>query len=202
MSNASTAQTFAIFCALKIDVRACNLSRDAAHEILTKANAGHDSKVAVYAETAKLPGSIEKGIRPTFHSLPVKKICAVDKRDFANVWDKAWKAGQAAAAACVPVPMHVVQHANPLDDSSPVVHRYAPVTDGVCGFASVKFAGNTAFGKWAKKQGLARPAYQGGLSVWIGDYNQSLQKKEAHAYAMAAELEKHGITAHGESRMD
>ena len=46
------------------------------------------------------------------------------------------------------------------------------------------------------------PAYGGGFTVWIGDYNQSLQRKEAHAYAMAAELNAHGIKANGESRMD
>lgn len=193
--SASTRQTFAIFCALKIDVRACDLSRAQASHILERANAGEFAKGLILAEVSALPGAVTKG---TARTVPVK----TGGRNFPALYSAAWQAGVSAATACVPVPMQVVQRANPLDDRSPVVHAYAPVMDGVCGFASVKFAGNTAFGKWAKRKGYARAAYGGGLSVWIGDYNQSLQKKEAHAYAMAGYLSANGIPANGESRID
>jgi hypothetical protein len=36
----------------------------------------------------------------------------------------------------------------------------------------------------------------------VRDFNQSLQKKEAYAYAFAKVLNQAGINAHVESRMD
>ena len=38
--------------------------------------------------------------------------------------------------------------------------------------------------------------------MWIGDYGQSMQRKEAYAYTFASVLQKHGIECHGMSRMD
>ncbi len=76
------------------------------------------------------------------------------------------------------------------------------VSDGVCGFAEVVVSGTCAFGKWAKAHGLMRKHYPKGLSMWISDYNQSLQRKEAYAKAYTRVLVKHGIEAHYESRMD
>jgi hypothetical protein len=72
----------------------------------------------------------------------------------------------------------------------------------VCGFAWVKFAGNTAFGRWAKKQGLATKAYPNGLMIWVSQFGQSMDKKETYAREFASVLESHGITAYAQSRMD
>jgi hypothetical protein len=59
--------------------------------------------------------------------------------------------------------------------------------DGVCGFAWVVVKPATSsFAKWLKKTGWADKAYGGGLSIWIGGYNQSMTRKEAHAAAMAS----------------
>lgn len=124
---------------------------------------------------------------------------------FRLAWDAAVAAGNAAAAAKVPVPMVVVQHANPLNDASPVVKVYEPVMDGVCGFAWVKIRpANKPFANWLKKQGLAKPAYGGGLQYWVSAFNQSMEKKEAFAYAMADSLGKAfpDMKFYGQSRMD
>jgi malate synthase len=74
----------------------------------------------------------------------------------------------------------------------------------VCGFAWIKIRPATsAFAKWLVKTGKARPAYGGGLSIWISAHNQSMERKEAHARAMAKVLsEKLGINCYAESRMD
>lgn len=123
---------------------------------------------------------------------------------FRALYHKAHDAGNAAAAACVPVPMHVVGRANPLDDSSPIVKRYAPVMDGVCGFAWINVKpGNSAFAKFLKAEGLARSdSYEGGVCVWVGAFNQSLSRKEAYAHAFANVLSNEGIRAYSMSRMD
>lgn len=93
--------------------------------------------------------------------------------------------------SCVPTPMHVYG-----------MGTNEIVNDGVCGFASVRFKGNTAFGRFMKKNNLARSAYGGGLSMSIHQYNQSLTRKEAYARAFAGVLREAGIDAWSESRMD
>ena len=71
-----------------------------------------------------------------------------------------------------------------------------------CGFAWVRFAGNTAFGRWAKREGIARKAYGGGLEIWIFQYNQSIDLKAAYARAFAEALQEAGIDAYSGSRYD
>lgn len=191
--------TFAIFCAVRVDVRNSNLTREEAQAILECANKGDKNLARKMALSA--PNAVDK--LKAGAALPAKKETAKPKGGFAAIWQEAWNAGVAAAHACVPVPMGVVQRANPLDDTSAIVHRFPVVNDGVCGFASVHFPANTAFGKWAKEQGHAkRDEYRGGLYAWIFDYRQSLAKKEAHASAMVAVLCAHGIKAYSTSRMD
>ena len=122
--------------------------------------------------------------------------------DFAVIFEEAMAAGRAAVAKLDVVPMVVGSAkgimSNEIDYSKPSYF----VADGVCGFAWVRVKGNSPFGRWAKKQGLARPGYPSGLDISIREYNQSMQKKEAHAYAMAAVLQKYGIDAYANSRMD
>lgn len=116
---------------------------------------------------------------------------------------KAHDAGNAAANAAVPTPMHVVQRAHPLDDSSPIVKRYAPVMDGVCGFAWVRVTpGTSSFARWLTRTEHGRKAYQGGVSIWVGGYGQSYERKSAYADAFAAVLNEAGITARSEGRLD
>jgi hypothetical protein len=124
------------------------------------------------------------------------------EKSFSEIYTEALAAGRKAGEAHRPVPMRVVQQANPFDAASPVVKDFGVYSDGVCGFAWVQFAGNTAFGRWAKRMGLARPAYPKGLSIWVSEYNQSMEKKDAHARAFAAVLNDYGIRAYPMSRMD
>jgi len=102
------------------------------------------------------------------------------------------------------MPMVVCEHANPLDDNSPVTRRYAPVMDGVCGFGWILIKpANSPFANWCLKKGLGRrSAYERGFVINVSDFNQSLLKKEAYAHAFAAVLSEAGIRAYGCSRID
>jgi hypothetical protein len=114
---------------------------------------------------------------------------------------QAHEAGMAAGEAAKPVAMIVgtaVGLTNEIDRTQPVYH----VADGVCGFAWVKFAGNTPFGRWAKKAGIAKAAYPTGLMIWVHQFNQSMQRKEAYAAAYARVLREAGVQAYADSRMD
>lgn len=122
------------------------------------------------------------------------------------VWETIYHAAQAkgclAAAKTGPAPMLVQQHENMMDDSSPVAKQWL-VPGGVCGFAWVVVRpGTSSFARWLVKHDHARPHDYGGVSIWIGGYGQSMEKKEAHASAMAAYLCRVGIKAHAQSRMD
>jgi hypothetical protein len=116
---------------------------------------------------------------------------------------KADAAGKDAVANLKVIPM-VVGHAkgffgNDIDYSKPTYY----VEDGLCGFAWVNIKpANSKFANWLKKQGLARKGTYGGLSMWIRDYNQSVQKKEAYAHAFAKVLQDAGINAYADSRLD
>jgi hypothetical protein len=173
-------QGLAIRFNLGYDMRPCNLTMQQASDILSGLK-----------NPSEFAGAILKG--ETKQEKP--------KQDFAAVYAEAHAAGMAAGNGANVIPMQVQQHANMLDDSSPVVKRY-DVPDGVCGFAWISFKGNTAFGRWMKSKDLAHAGTYGGLSVWVGQFNQSMQRKEAYAHAFATVLGKHGIEAYPQSRMD
>lgn len=122
---------------------------------------------------------------------------------FVKLFKDADVVGKAAADACVPVPMIVREHANPLNDNSRVVREYAPVMGGACGFAWVNIKpGNCAAANYAKKVLRARKSYYGGVDIWVGAYGQSMAKKESYAAAFAGVLAKAGVSAYSMSRMD
>lgn len=109
-------------------------------------------------------------------------------KEFEDLIARAEQAGMAAGNACVPTPMNVVSHANPLDDSSAVEKVYH-VPEGVCGFAWINVnPGNCPLANWLKKNRGARKDYYGGVSVWIGEFGQSMTRKEAYADAYAKVL--------------
>ena len=122
--------------------------------------------------------------------------------DFRPIYKAAKEAGLAAGNASVPVPM-IVGSAKSLfgDEMDPAKPQYY-IEGGVCGFARIAFAGNIAFGRWAKKMGYARAGYPKGLYISVGEFGQSLQRKEAYAGAFAKVLRENGIEAWMESRMD
>lgn len=121
---------------------------------------------------------------------------------FDTIYNAAQAQGALAGAEHAPTPMTVVQHANPMDDSSEV-QRYWDVPSGVCGFAWVVVRPRTSsFARWLVKRGLAKRDYYGGVSIWIRQYNQCYEKKLAHASAMANYLQSVGIKAYAHDRLD
>jgi len=119
-----------------------------------------------------------------------------------SIYQQAHYAGNVAVEMTTVAPMVVQQRENPFNDDSKVVREYF-VSDGVCGFASVTVKpANSKFAKFLVANGLGRKAYNGGVSMSVRDFNQSLTKKEAYAYAFASVLNEYGIKAYVESRMD
>lgn len=124
--------------------------------------------------------------------------------DCQALFNKANKAGCDAVAALQVRPMTVTQRENPMDDNSPVVRSWY-VEDGVCGFSWVNIKpANSKFCKWLVANGIARKdSYYGGVTIWVSQFNQSMQKKEAYAYAFTKTLNDNGIEkAWAHSRMD
>jgi hypothetical protein len=120
--------------------------------------------------------------------------------DFHKIWTDAFIAGEAAAKACTPKPMTIVQ-VNPITDE--VIKTYEPIADGMCGFAWVKIRpANSAFARWLKDNNIGHKAYDGGWDVSIQLYSQSWERKYAHAKATAEVLKAAGINAIAYERLD
>ena len=105
-----------------------------------------------------------------------------------TLFNRAIEAGIVAGEAATPTPMRI--------------KGYAPIMDGVCGFASVNIAGNTSFGRWIKKTGRGHKAYYGGLDISIRHFDQSYTRKLAMAEAMAIELRRDDVDAYASGRLD
>jgi hypothetical protein len=119
-----------------------------------------------------------------------------------EIWNAAHEAGMIAGKECMPIPMVVQEHVNMLDDKSPIKQQWT-ISDGPCGFASVYVKGNNSFVKWCKLNKKASKGYYGGTLVkWVCEFNQSMTRKEAYAHAFADVLNKAGLEAWAESRMD
>jgi len=175
-SPATSKQTWAIKCLGGGDVRDMNLTRQQASDMIASLKANK----------------------------PEKKNNDVN---FQKLWDAAKSAGLEAGDNVIPTPMVVSEHVNPLNDNSPVKNSYY-VSEGACGFAWVNFkmkSGlNRQFGRWLIKNNHARKDdYQGGVTIWISEHGQSIERKSAHARALASYLNNNGIKdAFPYSRMD
>lgn len=173
---ASKGQTWAIKCACGLDVRHMDLGYDEAKNIL---NALNDDE---YREL-QIQDLVDKGAKGTPREDAKSKA-----RKYQAAWDKAWEAGVEAAESCNPTPMIVAQHANPLDDASPVTQAWH-VPDGVCGFAGLRVRpGNSSFARWLVKNQDFHKSYYGGVENSLFEYNQSMDRKSAHASRMAEVL--------------
>lgn len=122
---------------------------------------------------------------------------------FKAIYDKAHEAGLAAGKGNKPVPMIVGSPSTPFgNDIDPKQPTYF-VEDGVCGFAWIVIKPGTApFARWVKKAELGGNHYYGGISIWVHEFGQSMQRKEAYAEAFAKVLVENGINAYADSRMD
>jgi hypothetical protein len=127
----------------------------------------------------------------------------LSKSEMRSLVSRAEQAGMAAGNAIVPVPMHVVEHASPLDDNSSIVRRYAPVMGGVCGFAWVILnPATSSLARYLTKNGKGSSAYGGGTQVWVSEFGQSYEKKTAYAQAYSEVLRNAGFDAYSQSRLD
>jgi hypothetical protein len=115
--------------------------------------------------------------------------------DCEQLFSQADAAGRAAVAKMQICPMVVV---------NPNTGEKWYEEDGVCGFAWVKIRpARGKFVNWCKKNNIGKTdSFEGGYMIWISDYNQSMQKKEAYAYGFAKVLVDNGIRAYAMSRMD
>jgi len=124
---------------------------------------------------------------------------------FKNVFESAKTRAVRAANNFTPEPM-IVGHpvstfSNEIDATKPIHF----IEGGVCGFAWVNIKpGNSAFARWLVKNGLARKDdYYGGVTIWVHEFGQSLQRKEAYAHTFANALREYGLRrVYGQSRMD
>jgi hypothetical protein len=114
---------------------------------------------------------------------------------FAAALADAFDAGERAGADVVPVGMVV-------SDNS--TGQKWVVSDGVCGFGWVTIhPGSCSFARWLVKNGHARKAYGGGVSIWSPLRTQSYARNKAWAVAVASSLrERLGLTVYTGSRLD
>lgn len=125
------------------------------------------------------------------------------KKDFQKIYDEAYKAGMEAGEKCNPTPMIVQQHKNMADDNSPIEQQWM-VKGGVCGFAWINVKPATqAFAKWLKYKEIVKGvAYEGGYSIWVHEFGQSMEQKIAFASAFAEVLSRYRINCYVGSRLD
>jgi hypothetical protein len=137
----------------------------------------------------RIEACIETAIARGYCNTPYKRYLQSFRGcRFQRILDEAVKAGIEAGEKATPTPMRI--------------KGYEPIWDGVCGFAWVNIAGNTAFGRWIKKNGHGRKSYYGGLDISIRHFNQSYERKLAMANRMAWILRGCGIKATAEGRLD
>lgn len=116
-----------------------------------------------------------------------------DQQKFQEIWNEANENGKRK------VEETFVQHVVAQDRLTG--RKYPPFP--ICGFAWVKIKpATTKFARWLKSNGLARTSSMGGMDIWISDYNQSYDKKLAHAKGMAEVFDKHGIKCYADGRLD
>ena len=113
------------------------------------------------------------------------------KTELESIYRQACAIGQMAVDAMTPRPMVVTGGG-----------QSYYVADGVCGFAWITVPGNCAFGKFLKAEKGCRKGYPTGITWYVHEYNQSMEKKEAFAYAAANFLKNQGIDARAGSRID
>lgn len=176
--NATPKQRFMLFTKCGVDIRNVSLTLDEAKGFIELALNGFADDVQKLL--------IGRG------GIPRGKTKAPDTK-WSELHEKADKAGKEAANACTPTPMIV---------SGEGREYYVP--SGVCGFAWISIRpANCAFANWLRKNNIGRTnSYEGGLQIWVSDYGQSMELKEAYARGYAKVIKEAGIRAYSGSRMD
>jgi len=118
----------------------------------------------------------------------------VNEINIKQIFATAKAAGENALRDALPQPMLVAGGSRPY-----------LVEGGVCGFAWVNIYGirsNSKLGKALAALGFRKSSYDKAFQFWVFDGGQSMERKEAYAYAMADVLQKSGLRAYAGSRMD
>lgn len=112
-----------------------------------------------------------------------------------TIYKEARAAGLKAVAEIVIEPMVVVD--------SRTKQKWT-IEDGPCGFAWVVIKpSNCSFAKYMiENKGGHKRDDEPGVMYWISNFNQSMEKKSAYAYAFAQSLRDNGIKAYAAERMD
>ena len=122
--------------------------------------------------------------------------------EYEALYKRAMDEGLAAGKAAIPIPMTIIEPSNVMDPNSPPRNTYQ-VSEGACGFAEVVIhPATSSFARWLAKNGRASTRSNGGMSIWIGAHNQSVTRKEAHAYKMAEIFKAAGIKCFVSARLD
>ncbi len=225
-ASASKAQTFAIFCAGKLDVRSLEMTREEASATIQALNGDSkdatikaliirgavDKKATKAATTTTTKGTkatkstkSSKGSKATTKDSGdnIKPPKATKDDGYADLYKQAHQAGMQASRDARPEPMVVAQHANVLDDSSPVVKTWdAP--EGVCGFAWLVIRpGTQGFARWINRNNKGKSStYHQGTMVFAGGRTQSMERNQAYVRAFGKVITDAGIKCQSYSRMD
>ena len=109
--------------------------------------------------------------------------------NYEAIHNECHEAGMIAGANLRTTPMLVGETTSPFGNEIDYTKPTYVVDDGPCGFAWVTIhPGNSKLANQYKKLGLARPHYGGGVSMWINEFGQSVDRKYAYAQAYAAKL--------------
>jgi len=187
----TTKQSYAIYLKTGYDIRGINVPQETINQIFS----------------ASIPDSIEivKGLGGIFKRLVNLNVETKEDKynKFEKIYNEAHDAGMKAVQNLKVIPMFVTQHLNPIDDKSEVVESWY-VEDGVCGFAWINVKpGTSSFAKWLVEKKIAsHDSYYGGVTIWVSDFGQSMQKKEAYAHAFSSILNNNEIKSYAMSRMD
>lgn len=132
-----------------------------------------------------------------------KRFSPAKEAEYRHLYNCARIAGLQAVSNLRVVPMVVNQHADVVDDNSPIVQQYF-VADGICGFAVIRIKpANCGFAQWLLANNMARKSdYYGGVGISVMEFDQSYQKKDAYGHAFAEVLSNNGLKAYCDSRLD
>lgn len=133
-----------------------------------------------------------------------------EKTGFHEVCDEADIAGLKAVQELTVIPMIVGETKNLFSNDIDYSKSTEYIEDGPCGFSWVsvkpKHKGNTRLGKEERAEleemGLFKNEYTKTYQLWISQFNQSIQKKEAYARAFSKVLQQYGYNAIPGSRLD
>lgn len=125
-------------------------------------------------------------------------------QEFQDLYDKADEAGNKAVSELKVTPMLVGSAKSIFSDEIDYSKPTYVVADGPCGFASIQIKpATTKFAKWLVANRYAkRDSYEGGIYIYVGQFNQSYQKKTAYAQAFANVLRLAGYNSYVKSRLD